>query len=298
MYELIQVGERTYYIDCPAKIGIHLCREGAWLIDSGNDKEAGKKALRILTERSWPLLGIINTHSNADHAGGNAYLQEKTGCRILATGMEGAVIRYPVLEPSFLYGGYPCKPLKNKFLMAQPGRRVENLEQGLPEGLELMRLGGHFFDMVGIRTSDDVWFLADCLFGEEILRKYHMSFIYDVKAYLETLDTVEHLKAQWFVPAHAEAARDIGPLARLNREKVLEISETLLSLCDKPQTIEELLREVFKLYGLAMDFNQYVLVGSTLRSYLSYLYDQGKLCARFDDSRLLWEIRREPGGDK
>jgi hypothetical protein len=37
-----------------------------------------------------------------------------------------------------------------------------------------------------------------------------------------------------------------------------------------------------------MDWNQYVLVGSTLRSYLAYLLDQGRLSAEFVENRLLW----------
>ena len=31
-----------------------------------------------------------------------------------------------------------------------------------------------------------------------------------------------------------------------------------------------------------------VLVGSTVRSYLAYLLDQGRIAAAFDDNRLLW----------
>ena len=37
-----------------------------------------------------------------------------------------------------------------------------------------------------------------------------------------------------------------------------------------------------------MDMNQYVLVGSTLRSYLSYLLDTGRMTATCSDNRLLW----------
>lgn len=44
MYELIQVSENTYYVQSPAKIGIVKLNETeVCLIDSGNDKEAGKK---------------------------------------------------------------------------------------------------------------------------------------------------------------------------------------------------------------------------------------------------------------
>ena len=39
MYELVQVGNRSYYINCPAKIGVYLADEhNVYLIDSGNDK--------------------------------------------------------------------------------------------------------------------------------------------------------------------------------------------------------------------------------------------------------------------
>ena len=72
MYELIQAGEKTYYIDCPAKIGIYrVSGDEVCLIDSGNDKNAGKKALRILEEQGWKLKMILNTHFHADHIGGN-----------------------------------------------------------------------------------------------------------------------------------------------------------------------------------------------------------------------------------
>jgi hypothetical protein len=39
-----------------------------------------------------------------------------------------------------------------------------------------------------------------------------------------------------------------------------------------------------------MNFEQYVLVGSTVRSYLSWLKDTGKLLAEFQDSMLLWKM--------
>ena len=72
MYELIQVTENCCYFDCPAKIG--LVKTGAdrvCLIDSGNDKDAGKKVKRALDANGWTLEAIYNTHSHADHIGVN-----------------------------------------------------------------------------------------------------------------------------------------------------------------------------------------------------------------------------------
>ena len=115
MYELIKITEQSYYIDCPVKIGVYDTGGGVYLIDSGGDKDAGRRVRKILDERGWKLLGILNTHSHADHIGGNQYLQRQTGCRVFAPGMEVYFTRSPVLEPSLLYGGCPPKPLRHKF---------------------------------------------------------------------------------------------------------------------------------------------------------------------------------------
>ena len=41
-------------------------------------------------------------------------------------------------------------------------------------------------------------------------------------------------------------------------------------------------------YGLVMNFEQYVLVGSTVRSYLAWLKDNDKIMAVFTDNQLMW----------
>ena len=290
MYELIPVTENSYYVQSPAKIGlVKLGGAEVCLIDSGNDKDAGRKVRQILDAQGWKLTAIYNTHSNADHIGGNKYLQGQTGCRIYAPGIEQAFTQYPVLEPSFLYGGCPCKDLRHKFLMAQ-GSGAEPLTPGvLPEGFELIPLPGHFFDMVGYRTPDGVVYLADCLSSRETLDKYQIGFIYDAAAYLETLEMVKGLTAKLFIPAHAEPSEDISELAGYNIRKVHQIAETILELCAEPICFERLLQRLFAQYGLVMSFEQYALVGSTVRSYLSWLKDTGRVNAFFEDHMLLWE---------
>ena len=291
MYELIQAGSRTYYIQCPAKMGLWV-PDGvhAVLIDSGGDKDAGKKVLKILDSQGFQLACILNTHANADHNGGNALLQQRLGVPAYAPGIDAAITTHPILEPAFLYGGFPPKALRNKFLLAQPSRCEPLTEETLPQGLTMLPLPGHFFDMCGFCTEDGVWFLADCLTSDAVIEKYHVQFLYDVAAYLETLDRVSQLEGRLFVPAHAEATENIRPLAERNRAKVLEIAELLVKFCREPRGFEEILQQVFSHYHLAMDFNQYVLVGSTIRSYLSYLLDHGRLSTDFtQDGRLLWQ---------
>lgn len=289
MYEWIQVSERSGYIQSPAKIGlVRLEGQEVCLIDSGSDKDAGRKVRQLLDARGWRLTAIYNTHSNADHIGGNKYLQAQTGCKIYAPGIDCAFTRRPILEPAFLYGGYPCGELRHKFLMAQASDARELTREALPEGFAVIPLPGHFFDMVGFRTPDDVVYLADCLSSRETLDKYQIGFIYDVAAYLETLETVKSMEAKRFVPAHAEAAEEVAGLAQYNIDKVLEIAEKILDICREPRCFEAILQRLFAGYGLTMNFEQYVLVGSTVRSYLSWLKDTGRLDALFENHMLLW----------
>ena len=290
MYELVQASEKCYYINCPAKIGVYVAAsENVYLVDSGNDKDAGRRVRQILDNNGWRLTAILNTHSNADHIGGNKYLQGQTGGKVYSGGIEASFTKYPVLEPSFLYGGYPCKDLRHKFLMAQESDVTDFSDERFPKEIEVIPLPGHFFDMVGFRMPDNVVFLADCISSRETLDKYAVSFIYDVEAYLKTLDMVEDMEAAMFVPAHAEASADIKKLVRYNRDKVHEVAEKILSICKEPICFERILQEVFKGYGLSMNFEQYVLVGSTVRSYLSWLKDTGRLSAEFQDAMLLWQ---------
>ncbi|MBD5160548.1 MAG: MBL fold metallo-hydrolase [Oscillibacter sp.] len=289
MYELTQAGPRSYYLDAPTKIGIYLAEaDRAYLIDSGGDRDAGRKARQVLEQNGWTLAGILNTHSNADHIGGNRYLQNQTGCRVYSAGVEAAFTRHPLLEPSFLYGGYPCRELRHKFLLAQDSEVTDFSHESFPQEVEVIPLPGHFFDMVGFRTPDGTVFLADCLSSRATLDKYGVTFIYDVAAYLETLDRVEAMEAPLFVPSHAEATPDIRDLARYNREKVHETAERILTICAEPLPFETILQRLFRHYGRTMNFQQYALVGSTVRSYLSWLKDGGRLEAGFEDNLLLW----------
>lgn len=290
MFELVQVTENAFYVNSPAKIGIvRLEGDAVCLIDSGNDKDAGRKLRQILDKNGWKLRCILNTHSNADHIGGNRYLQGQTGCAVYAPGVEADFTNHPILEPSFLYGGFPPKELRHKFLLAQESDALPMTPDTLPAGIERIELPGHFFDMVGFRTADDVVFLADCLSSEESLEKYQISFVYDVQAYLDTLEAVKSMQAAVFVPAHADATADIAPLAQKNIDKVQQIAARILELCQTPMIFEDILQSLFQAFDLTMNFEQYVLVGSTVRSYLAWLHDMGKLDAQFEAARLIWK---------
>lgn len=341
----------TFIARGPTNLGLYAFGqdEGAFAvaIDSGGDEDAGRRVVREAERLGLRLTALLNTHSNADHCGGNAFVWRRTGCAIVATEIEAAFLRFPQLEPSFLAGGYPQKAIRNKFLMAPPSRATHILEppcafgldeRGAPrisapriapskgsgadthlgalsigaDTLSIVALPGHYFGMVGAKTPDGVFFIADALAGAPIIEKYGVYFFYDLAAELETLSMLEHAEAEWFVPSHAEPVRDIKPLVALNRDKIYEIAEYIVKLAAEgpagaasgtlggdshaestpsfvaDASLEDIVAGVCARYNIALNAEQHVLVGSTIRSYLSWLCDQGRLEYGFERNRMIF----------
>lgn len=274
----------------PVNVGlVELGESRGLLIDSGNDDEAGRKLLKACAALELTLAQILNTHSNADHCGGNAFLQARTNCRIAATRIEAAFIETPLLEPSFLWGGFPLAGLRNKFLMAKPSRVTEILEApGLVPGTEIQAipLPGHFLGMVGFLTPDRVFFAADAVASQEILSKYHIFFYYDIAQQLGTLAALERLEADWVIPSHAAPTQNIAPLVEVNRAKLFEIAGVLLEACTAPATPDDLLAGLCARYNIELNPAQYVLVGSTVRSYLTWLHECKEVAIGFEGGRM------------
>ena len=67
-----------------------------------------------------------------------------------------------------------------------------------------------------------------------------------------------------------------------------ETAERILSICREALSADGVIQKIFQTYGLVMSAQQYVLIGSTVRSYLSWLKDNGQLETVIEDSMLLW----------
>ena len=85
--QLIPLSAHISYLRMPTNIGfLHFESEKdgdcIYLVDSGNDETTGMRILDFIKE-NFPessLRAILNTHSHADHCGGNSYLVRQTGC--------------------------------------------------------------------------------------------------------------------------------------------------------------------------------------------------------------------------
>lgn len=288
-YELIQLGEQSYYIDCPSKIGIYRRNDkDIYLIDSGIDRDVAKKAKHIIEANSWRLCGIINTHSHADHIGGNSYLQKHTGCDVFVSEKEMPFVKYPEMESMALMGAMPPEEMRHKLLKAEPSEPKSISDEAFPKELEVIHLPGHPYDMTGIKTPDGTFYAADSVSNPQGLEKYRITYIYDVKKYLETLELMKGIDAEIFVPSHADVAKNISEIADFNKKWVMKNISDIRLLTRRGADIGEIVKGFFDKYSLKISYEQYFIVQSTLLSYLTYLKNEGRIESSFKENSLIY----------
>ena len=178
----------------------------------------------------------------------------------------------------------------NKFYKAEPFSASVVSEDVLPDGLTFEIFCGHSPEMCAYKTQDDVWFLGDIVWSESIIEKYGMTYQFDISAHLEALEKVCTLEGKMFVASHAEPTVDIRPLAKKNREKVLEVVDFLYESCKGGVVFDDLLGKIFARFSIPVTIAQHCFTGGIARSYLSYMHDKGMIEFDADEKcRLVWK---------
>lgn len=293
--DYVEVTEHVGYVPGAVNIGVLRNDDNAVLIDTGLDKDNGRKLLRLLEEQELTLKAIINTHSHADHNGGNNYLTRNTEAQVYAPSIESGIIENPLLEPIYLFhGAYPVRNLHNKFVLAKPSKVTHIIEPGKLEliGLEpeIIALPGHSYNQIGV-LFDDVFFCADTVFSNRVIDKYRIPVVQDVTRHLETLNKLEEMTCNLFVPAHTKPIKDIKPLVAKNRATTKAIITDIKELLKEPRSTEEVLSLLGEEYGLDLTVvQQYYLIQMTLMAYLGYLYDSKQVEIKLENNILRWLV--------
>lgn len=289
MYELIQTGADTWYMSAPTNMGFFRCPTGEVCGIDAADKSTAEQALRHIREQGWRLTKLFLTHSHADHVGGAAYLREQTGCEVFAPGISAAAVEHSFLIATTLYGGRPSDEMCSRLLLPPACPCKELTEESLPAGLESTRLDGHDMAQSAFRTRDGVWFTGDCVISAQALGKHRISFLYHPGQHLQALEKLSALSGELFIPSHDQPCRNVRPLVEVNQAAVLEVASDIREMCAQPLTIDEIIERSLEKYGIRLYLMQYLLVGETVRSYLSWLLEQGEVRTVFSGTKLLWQ---------
>lgn len=291
MFEVKHIKGNTCYFEAFTNVGIYrLDEKRVVLIDSTEHKRMVKAINNYLTAENLTVDTIICTHCHVDHICGNKDFYDKYGCKILSTEKEKAFIAEPDLEPSFYYAGIDTDKSRNPFFLVEPSIAETVSAENLPEGLEILPLPGHSFDMIGVRTPDDVVFLADSILSEKTWMQHKVPFFHNVNKAIETLKMIRGLKAELFVPSHNEPLKDITALADYNIEKLIELKETVFSVCDG-LSFDDLFCELMKALSLQIRTEKYPNYAVMVRNILQSLVDEDRIKGTFDDGKFIYHVK-------
>lgn len=270
----------------------------ALLVDSGRDREQGRKLRRALESLGLELSVILNTHSHADHYGGNAYLLRRyEAAEVWAPEIEAEIIRAPLLEPIYLFhGAKPPPELRSKWLMAEPSpvhRVVAAGEIDVGElRVELIDTRGHSHRQLAVLV-DGVLLAADALFGAEVLGKHPFPFAQDVGGQLATLERLKGVAANVVLPGHGDPTRALQTLIERNERAVITASRAVLgavrSAAEAGSSTEEVVARAGEELGAPLtDLPRYHLNFTTITAHLAHLRERGDLELHLGGGRLLW----------
>ena len=304
---VINISDCIYYISGPTNIGIieerlSDTKSNLYMIDSGCNTEDGKRIFTEITEyfsqKDITIKAIINTHSHADHCGANNYIQQKTNCEIWITENEQGSLINPFLQPIISWGGNPLPEINSSYYVAEktvPNKIINpNEKLTLLNGIKIsfINLPGHYFEMVGILYEDNnkkVLFASDGIFGRKNIGKYWIPFLYDVKEFKNSLDTISSLNADFCIPGHGEPTSQIEETVELNKIAIISNEQCILeALKYKEQTQEDILKYVADKNEINLHIAQYMLIGCTIKAYLTFLYNAGKISYHIKENKMYW----------
>lgn len=285
----------SYYYPSQVVIGGYKVDDQLVLIDSGNDDSSIRKAIRDFGDIK--VIALFNTHSHADHCGGNAYIARQFNPLIYAPELENSFIESPILEPTYLYGAYPMQLLQNKFLMAKPSKvthafaACDPIDIQFKEGIHQFKplsLAGHSPNQYGYLTPDGIAYLGDALISTEMVSKHPLIFTYDVTAHLSSLNSLESLHANGYVIAHGGYFDDIKSVIASNRTAMMTTLNHIITEVSKdPCTFDQLHESLGIIYNLTENVPQNLLNRSVIHAHVRHLVDLGELSVSVEKGRLL-----------
>jgi glyoxylase-like metal-dependent hydrolase (beta-lactamase superfamily II) len=299
--ELVKIKENVYYIPNSTNIGVIADDGMAIMIDTGIDKDTIKKAVKFIIDNGLKPFAVINTHSHADHCGGNKWLQENYDVKVYAFGFEASIISDTELEPLYLFSGAkPISELENKFLKAEPTKDIILLNEGKQTigqtEIEIVPLYGHSPKQIGV-LFDNVLFCADSYFPKETIEKHKVLYFTDIEQSKKTLEWLKNSNFSFYLPSHGKLDTDIKGLVDLNLRHIQAVCDFILDNLDpkirdarKFVTAVDVIADVCEHFSIEIKSpQQNYLMNTVVLAYLSYLKENGKCSFDIHDNALFWE---------
>lgn len=278
------------YLTGRLSVGAFLAGKSVVLFDSGLDKSTATAIDKALNTQGLKVNAIINTHSHADHCGGNAYFQMKNPeLKIYCSDWEKPFIEMPHLEPTcFCASAEPFAALNNKHLKAEPSI-VTNLITPyedqyiniLDKIFRILTLPGHTPGMIGIISPDNILYCGDAFFGQDTLSKHAVLFYTNIAETIKSLNKIIALEIDGAILYHGGpivSPQEIKSLLENHIEIINNTANFILAEINKHdfRSIDELTQRVMQNYKIPDNVVQFTLTRTCVNAYITYL-EQNKL---------------------
>lgn len=312
-----KIAENVFYIRGTTNIGV-VCDEKPdctelYLIDSGGSEKDAEIIFDDISShfsilnKPFTVKAIYNTHSHSDHVSGNKLFFEKYHCDIFTTKLERGSLENNILQPSYIWGGYPIKQVNIAYYRYPyapiAGLYDENTVVKLSNGITFTftNLPGHYFENYAVtvsykgngNTTEKAIFTGDAFFPREELAKYWIPFMINPNEFMASLDKLDEMAkdCSLFVPGHGRAVAQIRETTELNRISILSTKQSIINaLKNGPLSTEFVIKAVADQNEMTMKPGQTVLVGSVIRSYLACLQTEEKIDCYTEGNMLFWKL--------
>lgn len=315
---IIELSSGVYVIPGTTNVGVvtneNLSSNGStvdvYLIDSGSTEIDGEYVLDVLKAffeqqgQTFNVKALITTHGHPDHCGAHNFLKEESGCQLWASKHEQGAMETPIIQGTVLWGGYPPHEMRTLFFMPSPTyvdhiiNADEIIELSGGRKLSFMELNGHsyqtFCAIISDKNDKKVIFPGDNIFPRNEIINHWIPLILNPVQYMESLDKLCAIeKVEWCIPSHGDfLKRNINEAAELNKIAIISTRTCILDSLKtkKRMTVEDIVKYVADKNDMQLTFSQYVLVYSTVKSYIAVMHDAREIKMEVSDNKLYFSL--------
>jgi len=275
--------ERIGIINSVTTIGVVFTDNGAVVIDTGWNRAAGEEIYNELCEAGKKLIAIINTHAHLDHAGGNGYLIEMTGCKTYFTRYESMLVRGEPQVFANIYDGtlHPVVEIRKMFNIfsdfepnvIEPDSSIEI--DGVT--FDVVDLPGHTEAHVGIAV-DNVLFCGDTLMHEDDMRMAKIMVIGNPGKQRKSVLKLRESNYALYVPGHGRPFTDPKATCDLVTGMIDKIEGYINELTQEPIQRDSILSEIMTRLSInARGMVTYNTSKLTINAIINTMIDEDRL---------------------
>lgn len=288
-----EIGKGLYLYPGSPSTMVKVFEGGAVVVDPGNGRKRHKELRRELRKLGLQVSYLLATHGHADHIASAVNIDKP----LFIHRFEFSIAENPLNRELLTFGS----KAPEGFLVYQfPGEvKVHAVFEWGDRlfDLEALKLNGHSPGMTGFMDEENVVIYAgDSFFGERLLGNIGVPYLVEPNFFMESLEKLKGYAEEGFllIPSHGPMVREGEALELIdaNAKAVETTRSMILSLLEKPMSVDELSYHIAREFGVPPNPKTLALNQVPLRALIAALYNEGRIEAIVEKG-LKWRVKRD-----